>query len=109
MSGAAGRSVWARVKARLAARLDELSDEVRAYPSPIARCDDQLPKLLERRAAAHRSLRLANDQDVEGFSDAQFAALIAELTRDEDDEDGELAALRDQVLALASEKARSGV
>jgi len=107
MSGEAGRSVWARVKARLAAELEELSEEVRAYPSPIARCDDQLPKLLERRAAAQRRLRLANEQDVDGLSDAQFAALIAQLTRD-DDGDGELAALRDQALALASEKARSG-
>jgi hypothetical protein len=108
MSSAAARSAWVRVKARLAARLEELSKEVRAYPSPIARCDDQLPKLLERRAAAQRRLRLANDQDVEGFSDAQFAALIAELTGD-DDEDSEMAALLDQARALASEKARSGV
>ena len=35
-------------------RLDEaiamLSDEIRRYPTPIARCDEQLTELLERRA-----------------------------------------------------------
>jgi chorismate mutase len=27
-----------------------LSDEIRRYPTPIARCDEQLAELLERRA-----------------------------------------------------------
>jgi hypothetical protein len=107
MSGEAGRALWQRVKARLAAKLEELSGEVRAYPSPIARCDDQLPRLLERRAAANMRSRLAGERAVEGFSEAQFAALIEEFTRD-DDEDGELAALRNAARALVSEKARSG-
>jgi chorismate mutase len=31
-------------------RIDELSREIRAYPSPIARCDEQLSGLLEERA-----------------------------------------------------------
>lgn len=35
--------------AALEPRVAELSVEVRAYPGPIARCDDQLPALIERR------------------------------------------------------------
>ena len=39
----------------MAAELDEmiarLSDEIRNYPTPIARCDEQLSGLIERRAA----------------------------------------------------------
>jgi hypothetical protein len=31
-------------------RIDELSEEIRRYPGPIARCDEQLPALLEERA-----------------------------------------------------------
>jgi hypothetical protein len=31
-------------------RLAELSDEIRHYPTPIARCDEQLLDLLERRS-----------------------------------------------------------
>jgi chorismate mutase len=31
-------------------RIDELSREIRAYPTPIARCDEQLTALLEERA-----------------------------------------------------------
>ena len=38
-------------------RLAELSDEIRHYPTPIARCDDQLLDLLERRSHALAKLR----------------------------------------------------
>jgi hypothetical protein len=31
-------------------RIAELSEEIRRYPTPIARCDLQLPALLEERA-----------------------------------------------------------
>jgi len=40
-------------------RLAELSDEVRNYPTPIARCDEQLPALLEERAAVRDALERA--------------------------------------------------
>lgn len=36
--------------ARLEARLAELAAEIRAYPGPIARCDQHLPAMLEERA-----------------------------------------------------------
>ncbi len=32
------------------AKISALSDEIRRYPTPIARCDEQLTELLERRA-----------------------------------------------------------
>ena len=38
-------------------RLTELSDEIRHYPTPIARCDDQLLDLLERRSLVLAELR----------------------------------------------------
>ncbi len=31
-------------------RIAELSDEIRRYPTPIARCDEQLTDLIEKRA-----------------------------------------------------------
>jgi hypothetical protein len=37
-------SVW------LERRIAELSEEIRHYPGPIARCDEQLPALIEERA-----------------------------------------------------------
>lgn len=40
-------------------RLAELSDEVRNYPTPIARCDEQLPALLEERARVREALERA--------------------------------------------------
>ncbi|HUJ85672.1 MAG TPA: hypothetical protein VLX30_02345 [Burkholderiales bacterium] len=41
-------------------RLAELSAQVRAYPTPIARCDEQLAALLEERGRVYAALeRLA--------------------------------------------------
>ena len=102
-----GRTLWTQVKARLSANLAELREEVRAYPTPIARCDDQLPKLLDRRAAAQRRVRLAEDQVVDGFDDARLAALIEEFTGGDDD-DPELAALRREARALLTRRVGSG-
>jgi hypothetical protein len=31
-------------------RIEELSEQIRHYPGPIARCDEHLPALLEERA-----------------------------------------------------------
>jgi len=38
------------MNAELDASIAALSDEIRRYPTPIARCDEQLSALLERRA-----------------------------------------------------------
>jgi chorismate mutase len=38
-------------------RLAELSEEIRHYPTPIARCDEQLTALLEQRAAVLEEIR----------------------------------------------------
>ena len=34
----------------IARRIDELSGEIRNYPTPIARCDEQLSALIEERS-----------------------------------------------------------
>ena len=96
------RDLWAELKARLAAKLEALNDEVRAYPTPIARCDDQLPKLLDRRAALQRLVRRADDQAEAALTDAQFVELVEELTRDDED-DAQLAALRERARGLLTE------
>ena len=38
------------MRTELARRIDALSAEIRSYPTPIARCDEQLTQLLEERA-----------------------------------------------------------
>ena len=38
------------MRAELEMRIAVLSDEIRRYPTPIARCDEQLTQLLEERA-----------------------------------------------------------
>ncbi len=44
------------LRIHLELRSKELFLEVRHYPTPIARCDDQLPKILEQRTHAVRQL-----------------------------------------------------
>jgi hypothetical protein len=51
----------------LARRRDALNDEVNGYPTPIARCDVQLPALLEARAEVVALLRGDDDALVAGF------------------------------------------
>jgi hypothetical protein len=43
-------------------RIEELSEEIRTYPGPIARCDEHLPALLEERA------RLVSQLEKQGCS-----------------------------------------
>src|SRR5215467_9161879 len=48
--------VWAALRHHLEARFRQCCDELRHYPTPIARCDDQLPKLIEQRDHARAEL-----------------------------------------------------
>jgi hypothetical protein len=52
---------WTELRGLLERRSIELNAEVHSYPSPIARCDDQLPKLLEQRARVVRLLKAADE------------------------------------------------
>jgi len=52
-------AAWTALRDCLAARSRELHDEVRSYPTPIARCDLHLPGLLEQRRQITEALQLA--------------------------------------------------
>jgi hypothetical protein len=49
------------IRAALTARWRALDDEVRHYPTPIARCDVQLPALLEARDEVRRLREIDDD------------------------------------------------
>jgi len=51
-------AAWSELKIYFDRRSKELSEEVRNYPSPIARCDEQLTKLIEQRSGAIDRLKL---------------------------------------------------
>jgi hypothetical protein len=75
------------IRAYLERRRAALNEEIRRYPTPIARCDVQLGGLLDERDAATRLLRDADDASVlRGFaagtawwSDAEAQALRAAM------------------------------
>jgi chorismate mutase len=49
------------MSAYLERKLAELNEEIRNYPGPIARCDQQLPALLDERARLMAELQLFHD------------------------------------------------
>jgi hypothetical protein len=49
------------MRAELQKRIEQLSLEIRHYPTPIARCDLHLPALLEERAALMAKLESLNE------------------------------------------------
>lgn len=51
------QAIWAELKGHLEQRVTQLNEEVRRYPTPIARCDEQLGALLEQRAALFGRLK----------------------------------------------------
>src|SRR5258706_5865043 len=54
---------WSELERYLERRSRKRNAEVRGYPTQIACCDDQLPKLLEQRARANEQLKLARAAD----------------------------------------------
>ena len=72
---------WLSLRTRLQDRARALAEEVRAYPTPIARCDDQLPGLIARRAEAFAALREveALDRDRESLGEAEWRERAAAL------------------------------
>jgi hypothetical protein len=56
-------SAWRHFRRELEDWSGELNAEVRAYPSPIARCDEQLWGLVEQRRRAALAANLASEID----------------------------------------------
>jgi len=52
-----------RMKNEIERRIDEISREIREYPTPIARCDLHLAALLEERARLLSQLNDLRDGD----------------------------------------------
>src|SRR5690348_12949407 len=49
-------AAWAALRRHVETRNCEINAEIAHYPTPIARCDVQLSKLLEQRARVYREL-----------------------------------------------------
>ncbi len=69
-------ALWSRLHAHMQARAAELNAEVRHYPGPIARCDDQLPKLLDQRAHAMSLLKRLEEAAPQGHPDATATRVL---------------------------------
>jgi chorismate mutase len=72
-------SLCSALREYLERRVELLNEEVRNYPTPIARCDDQLTGLLEQRAGAAAQLQRLSSLSDQDLSRADGAALAGEL------------------------------
>jgi hypothetical protein len=93
---------WKSLRQRLEERCRSLHEAVRAYPTPIARCDEQLPQAIEERDSAFRELRAvqALDEARRRLSAAEWRERLREFaaaTRRYDD--AALCAARERVIA----------
>lgn len=99
-------AAWSELKIYLDRRSKKLSDEVRNYPTPIARCDEQLTKLIELRAGAINQLKLlleAAPTRSGTLGRRRLAALEAYLLRPQAFSDDEIEiALRSRLRAALS-------
>ena len=102
--------LWTELRRHLERRSSELNAEIRAYPSPIARCDDQLPKLLEQRARAVRLLHAAIELDAPPAASATWLERLQEFlsgpdAATDDDAEAELRSRLGAALARRRHKA----
>jgi chorismate mutase len=58
------------MRTELERRIAELSREIRNYPTPIARCDEQLTGLIEERARLLQQLSEFQEKSDGGFNAA---------------------------------------
>jgi hypothetical protein len=77
-------AAWSELKSYLEHRSRELNEEVRNYPTPIARCDEQLTKLIEQRTRAISTLKLVIDAGPAraGPADQRWLAALDALIAD---------------------------
>jgi hypothetical protein len=102
------RAAWAELTAHLERRSMDLAREVRNYPTPIARCDEQLTKLIEQRSLAGDALRRLLDADPQAGRDwrAALSAFLAGPPAAADDETER--ALRARLQGALSDLTREG-
>ncbi len=72
-------SLWTELREHLQERFRQLSLEIRHYPTPIAHCDDQLPKLIEQRD--HARIELERIAAIDAASSDAGGTFIRALER----------------------------
>jgi hypothetical protein len=92
---------WSALQRSLERRSRELQEEVRTYPTPIARCDVQLTQVIAERDAAVGRLKRA--ADLEGaratVPDDEWLARLRAFAAGLEPTDGEAVELRHRLLA----------
>ena len=101
-------TAWEALRRHLEAQNRALNAEVAHYPTPIARCDVQLSKLLEQRARLYRELDRAASIGEWPSADGTFAYWLDSVehfilsAQPDCDDDEEIALRRDLKTTIAA-------
>lgn len=82
-------SLWDRIRALLDGERQRLQEEIRAYPTPIPRCDQQFNHLIERRERLFAELARLEDAAAAratGNSDLELVAAFVDSSHCLDEE-----------------------
>lgn len=96
-------AAWSALRQCLESRARELDQDVRSYPTPIARCDEQLTRAIELRDAAFRQIRFAGELDrlrAAGAHEQWLAHVREFVSRLGSIDDEAVAATREQIGAV---------
>jgi len=72
-------AAWDTIRACLRSERDRILEEIRAYPTPIPRCDQQFNYLLERRERLFQELARLDDAERSSAVAKDVAARIEEF------------------------------
>ena len=72
------RPIGEEIRRHLVDRINATNEEIRDYPTPIARCDEQLTQLIEQRTGIFRELRRLDAAADKSLVGSDYAALIEE-------------------------------
>ena len=84
-SAAGVQGAWEALRRYLESRSKDLCEEVRHYPTPIARCDVQLTKLIEHRTHALELLRRFTAIETGPLSFTAMRGFVAGYASSDDD------------------------
>jgi hypothetical protein len=73
------RAAWDTIRACLRSERDRILEEIRAYPTPIPRCDQQFNYLLERRERLFQELARLDGAERSSAVATDVAARIEEF------------------------------
>jgi hypothetical protein len=73
------KTIWQAIRQQLESRKTSLYDELKHYPTPIARCDEHFTHLMEKRARVFQTVSRMEALSHDDLTASDYVALIEEF------------------------------